>query len=228
MNKQNGPDLRAGALELGLDLAVETLEKLELFLNELGRWNLVHNLTAIEEKEDVIDLHLIDSIAIYPKILALLANRSEDLSSLKILDLGSGGGLPAIPLAIMRPDWSFVLVEASRKKAAFLQHIRGKLQLQNIEILAVRAETAALQRPSEFDFVTARAFSKLKNLLHFAHPFLKATGLVLAMKSKRAPEEIAEIDPGLWRLDGDLAIDVPGRTLERRLLVYRPMRKFDI
>jgi 16S rRNA (guanine527-N7)-methyltransferase len=228
MNKQNGSDLRAGVSRLGLDLAVETLEKLELFLNELSRWNLVHNLTAIEEKEDAIDLHLIDSIAIYPKILALLANRPEAMSAPKILDLGSGGGLPAIPLAIIRPDWSFLLVEASRKKAAFLQHIRGKLHLQNIEILAVRAETVALQRPSEFDFVTARAFSKLKNLLDFARPFLKPAGLVLAMKSKRAPEEIAEIDSGLWRLNGDLAIDVPGRALERRLLIYGPMRKLDI
>ena len=118
--------LSLGIEELGLNLSDANIAHLELFLQEMARWNQVHNLTAIETQEDSVQLHLIDSIAVLPVLRQYLTTPSP-----KIADLGSGGGLPAIPIAIIQPEWRLSLIEAIRKKTAFLQHVRGKLKLKN-------------------------------------------------------------------------------------------------
>ncbi len=100
----------------------------------MGRWNQVHNLTAIENEQDSVRLHLIDSIVVLPVLRQFL-----NAPSPKIADLGSGG-LPAIPIAIVQPEWRLTLIEAIRKKIVFLQHVRGKLKLKNVEILSERAD----------------------------------------------------------------------------------------
>ena len=123
--------LALGIEELGLNLSVSNIADLELFLQEMGRWNQIHNLTAIEGEQDSVRLHLIDSIAVLPIMRQFLKGPSP-----KIADLGSGGGLPAIPIAIVQPEWRLSLIEAVRKKTAFLQNVRGKLKLHNIEVLA--------------------------------------------------------------------------------------------
>ena len=212
--------LSLGIEDLGLNLSDANIAHLDLFLHEMGRWNQVHNLTAIENEQDSIRLHLIDSIAVLPVIRQFLKSANP-----KIADLGSGGGLPAIPIAIIQPEWHLTLIEAIRKKTAFLQHIRGKLKLKNIEILSERVENVALQQPGQFNAVISRAFTNLARFLELSLPLLKPDGLVFAMKAKRADEEMADVDKSQWQLLADEALFIPNLLVERRLLVLTPVRK---
>jgi len=212
--------LSLGIEDPGLNLSDANIAHLDLFLHEMGRWNQVHNLTAIENEQDSIRLHLIDSIAVLPVIRQFLKSANP-----KIADLGSGGGLPAIPIAIIQPEWHLTLIEAIRKKTAFLQHIRGKLKLKNIEILSERVENVALQQPGQFNAVISRAFTNLARFLELSLPLLKPDGLVFAMKAKRADEEMADVDKSQWQLLADEALFIPNLLVERRLLVLTPVRK---
>jgi len=208
--------LEHGIAGLGLKLSNANIEDLELFLQEMSRWNQVHNLTAIEGEHDSVRLHLIDSIAVLP-----VMRRYLPMSSPKIADLGSGGGLPAIPIAIIQSDWHLVLIEAIRKKTAFLQHIRGKLKLKNIDVLADRVENVAMQQPDQFDAVISRAFTNLSRFLELSLPLLKSD----AMKAKRAEEELSAVCKDDWQLLADEALCIPNLSVERRLLVLSPVRK---
>ncbi|MBU3547534.1 16S rRNA (guanine(527)-N(7))-methyltransferase RsmG [Polynucleobacter sp. P1-05-14] len=212
--------LALGIEDLGLELSPSNIADLELFLQEMGRWNRVHNLTAIEGEKDSIRLHLIDSIAVLPVLRQFLRGPSP-----KIADLGSGGGLPAIPIAIVQPEWQLSLIEAIRKKTAFLQHVRGKLKLKNIEVLCERVEDAAMQQPAQFDAVISRAFTNLARFLELSLPFLKSDGLVFAMKAKRADDEMKDVSMDYWRLVADEPLHIPNLAVERRLLVLAPVRK---
>ena len=212
--------LALGIEDLGLELSSTNIADLELFLQEMGRWNQVHNLTAIEGEKDSIRLHLIDSIAVLPVLRQFLKTPSP-----KIADLGSGGGLPAIPIAIVQSEWQISLIEAIRKKTAFLQHVRGKLKLKNIEVLCERVENAALQQPAQFDAVISRAFTNLARFLELSLPFLKPDGLVFAMKAKRADEEMQDVCMEDWQLVADEPLHIPNLAVERRLLVLTPVRK---
>ena len=212
--------LALGIEDLGLELSAANIADLELFLQEMGRWNQVHNLTAIEGERDSIRLHLIDSIAVLPVLRQFLKSLSP-----KIADLGSGGGLPAIPIAIIEPEWQISLIEAIRKKTAFLQHVRGKLKLKNIEVLCERVEDAAMQQPAQFDAVISRAFTNLARFLDLSLPFLKPDGLVFAMKAKRADDEMKDVCMEDWRLLADEPLHIPNLAVERRLLVLSPVRK---
>ena len=212
--------LALGIEDLGLKLSATNIADLELFLQEMTRWNQVHNLTAIEGEKDSIRLHLIDSIAVLPVLRQFLQGPSP-----KIADLGSGGGLPAIPIAIVQPEWHLSLIEAIRKKTAFLQHVRGKLKLKNIEVLCERVEDAAVQQPAQFDAVISRAFTNLARFLDLSLPFLKPNGLVFAMKAKRADDEMKDVSLEDWRLVADEPLYIPNLAVERRLLVLSPVRK---
>ncbi|MBU3629726.1 16S rRNA (guanine(527)-N(7))-methyltransferase RsmG [Polynucleobacter sp. AP-Melu-500A-A1] len=212
--------LALGIQDLGLNLSDSNIADLELFLQEMGRWNQVHNLTAIEGEQESIRLHLIDSIAVLPIMRQFLKEASP-----KIADLGSGGGLPAVPIAIVQPEWHLTLIEAVRKKTAFLQHVRGKLKLKNIEVLSERVEDVAVQQKAQFDAVISRAFTNLARFLDLSLPFLKPNGLVFAMKGKRADEEMQEVCMDDWQLLADEPLHIPNLSVERRFLVLRPMRK---
>jgi 16S rRNA (guanine527-N7)-methyltransferase len=208
---------------LGLNLSPSNIADLELFLQEMGRWNQVHNLTAIEGEKNSVRLHLIDSITVLPIMRQFL-----DLHNPKIADLGSGGGLPAIPIAILQPDWHVTLIEAIRKKTAFLQHVRGKLALKNIQVLSERVEAVAKSQPGQFDAVISRAFTNLAHFLALSMPLLKPDGLVFAMKSKRADEELQDVCMDDWRLVVDEPLRIPNLEVDRRLLVLSPMRKLPL
>jgi 16S rRNA (guanine527-N7)-methyltransferase len=212
--------LSLGIEDLGLGLSGPNIDRLELFLQEMARWNKVHNLTAIEDQKDSVVLHLIDSIAVLPIMDQFLGSKT-----VSIADLGSGGGLPAIPIAILRPEWQLTLIEAVRKKTAFLQHARGRLELKNTEILSERVEEVAKRRPGEFDAVISRAFTSLANFLELSLPLLKPDGLVFAMKAKRANEELQEVSLEQWQLLADEPLQIPNLKVERRLLVLTPVRK---
>ncbi|CAM3688561.1 16S rRNA (guanine(527)-N(7))-methyltransferase RsmG [Polynucleobacter brandtiae] len=206
-----------GIENIGLDLSSSNIADLDLFLQEMGRWNRVHNLTAIEGAEESVRLHLIDSITVLPVMRQFLTAANP-----KIADLGSGGGLPAIPIAIVQPTWHLTLIEAVRKKTAFLQHVRGRLALKNIEVLSERVEAVAQSRPRQFDAVISRAFTNLNHFLDLSLPLLKPGGLVFAMKAKRADEELLEVSMSNWTLLADEALHIPLLAVERRLLVLSP------
>lgn len=207
--------LAAGVAELGLALSKQQIRNLSVFLVELERWNRVHNLTSVEGEQASIDLHLIDSIAILP-----IMREYFPAGHAQIADLGSGGGLPAIPIAIAEPNWTISLMEAVRKKTAFLQNVKGKLSLGNICIYSDRVERLALQEPGKYDAVISRAFTSLARFLDLAEPFLKPGGLVFAMKAKRSDEELSAVSTERWRLLADHALFIPNSTAARRLLVY--------
>lgn len=215
--------LSLGIEDLGLNLSSDNIANLELFLQEMGRWNQVHNLTAIEGENNSVRLHLIDSITVLPVMRQFLK-----LQNPKIADLGSGGGLPAIPIAILQPDWQLTLIEAVRKKTAFLQHVRGKLGLKNIQVLSERVEAVAKSQPGQFDAVISRAFTNLAHFLELSLPLLRPDGLVFAMKAKRADEELQDVCMDNWRLIADEALHIPNLMVERRLLVLTPMRKLPL
>ena len=205
---------------LGLNLNSKNIADLELFLEEMGRWNQVHNLTAIEGEKNSVRLHLIDSITVLPTMRQFLTSPSPSIA-----DLGSGGGLPAIPIAILQAGWNLTLIEAVRKKTAFLQHIRGKLSLKNIQVLSERVEVVAKNQPGQFDAVISRAFTNLAHFLELSLPLLKPNGLVFAMKARRADEELQDVCMDDWRVVADESLQIPNLAVERRLLVLSPMRK---
>ena len=208
---------------LGLNLSLSNIADLELFLEEMGRWNRVHNLTAIEGEANSVRLHLIDSITVLPMMRQFIR-----LKNPKIADLGSGGGLPAIPIAILQSEWHLTLIEAIRKKTAFLQHVRGKLGLKNVEVLSERVEVVAKSQPGQFDAVISRAFTSLAHFLELSLPLLKPEGLVFAMKSKRADEELQDVSMVDWQLVADEPLQIPNLAVERRLLVLSPVRKLPL
>jgi 16S rRNA (guanine527-N7)-methyltransferase len=209
-----------GVAELGVALSQKQVADLNTFLHELERWNRVHNLTSVEGEQASIDLHLIDSIAILPIMREFLPP-----TQVCIADLGSGGGLPAIPIAIAEPNWSISLIEAVRKKTAFLQNVKGKLGLTNASIYSDRVEHVAGQEPGKYDAVISRAFTSLDRFLDLAEPFLKPGGLVFAMKARRADEELSAVSMERWRLLADRFVLIPNSTAERRLLVFTPHAK---
>jgi 16S rRNA (guanine527-N7)-methyltransferase len=216
----SGAALALGVAELGLTLSQQQVADLDTFLQELERWNRVHNLTSVEGEQASIDLHLIDSIAILPIMREYLSS-----AQVQIADLGSGGGLPAIPIAIAQPNWSISLIEVVRKKTAFLQNVKGKLGLTNASIYSDRVEQVATQEPGKYDAVISRAFTSLDRFLDLAEPFLKPGGLVFAMKAKRADEELSTVSTTRWRLLADRFVLIPNSTAQRRLLVFTPHAK---
>jgi len=216
----SGTALALGVTELGLALSQKQVADLNLFMQELERWNRVHNLTSVVGEQASIDLHLIDSIAILPIMREFLPP-----TQVRIADLGSGGGLPAIPIAIAEPNWSISLIEAVRKKTAFLQNVKGKLGLSNTSIYSERVEQVASQEPGKYDAVMSRAFTSLDRFLDLAEPFLKPGGLVFAMKARRADEELSTVSRERWRLLADRFVLIPNSTAERRLLVFTPHAK---
>jgi 16S rRNA (guanine527-N7)-methyltransferase len=171
--------LELGVAELGLALSHKQVADLNTFLQELGRWNRVHNLTSVEGEQASIDLHLIDSIAILPIMREFLPT-----TQVQIADLGSGGGLPAIPIAIAEPNWRISLIEAVRKKTAFLQNVKGKLGLSNASIYSDRVEQVAIQEPGKYDAVISRAFTSLDRFLDLAEPFFEARRLSFCHEGK--------------------------------------------
>ena len=157
--------LITGAHGLGLDLTSEQVNSLFLFLTELSKWNRKINLTAIRNERDMIIKHVIDS-------LSYIKGFNPSLG-LRLIDLGSGAGFPAIPMKIILPDISVTLVESVKKKAAFLRHIVRTLALTGVEIVDKRAEELSESHQAAYDVVTARAFSKMNQALSTGEPFLK-------------------------------------------------------
>jgi len=202
--------LESGAARLGVALPEGALAKLEAYLALLAKWNRTYNLTAIREPERMVTHHALDSLAVVPRL--------PQRKGIAVLDVGSGGGLPGIPIAIARPDARVVLVDSASKKAAFLAQAAIELPLANVEAVAARVEDYAPGR--RFDVVISRAFSDLATFARLASPHLAAGGVMLAMKGVHPDEELAEL-PASVEVVAAHRLDVPGLEGARHLIVMR-------
>ena len=202
--------LESGAARLGVALPEGALAKLEAYLALLAKWNRTYNLTAIREPERMVTHHALDSLAVVPRL--------PQRKGIAVLDVGSGGGLPGIPIAIARPDARVVLVDSVSKKAAFLAQAAIELPLANVEAVAARVEDYAPGR--RFDVVISRAFSDLATFARLASPHLAAGGVMLAMKGVHPDEELAEL-PASVEVVAAHRLDVPGLEGARHLIVMR-------
>ena len=200
--------LRQGLDGLGLDLSGEAQGRLLRYLSLLSRWNRTYNLTAIREPSRLVSHHLLDSLAVLPHL---------DGSS--VADVGSGAGLPGIPIALARPDWRVVLLDSNHKKGAFLRQAALELKLHNVQVMTDRAEA---WHPAEgFDVVISRAFSDLPGFIDAARHLCREGGLLAAMKGVYPDEELAQLAP-LTTVERVVPLKIPGLKAARHLILLRP------
>jgi 16S rRNA (guanine527-N7)-methyltransferase len=199
-------DLIAGLQALQLDHALA--EPLARYLALMLRWNTAYNLTAIRDPREMVTKHLLDSLAMAPFV-------GTTVGVPNLADLGTGAGLPGIPLAIAHPDLRVTLVESNGKKARFMREALRTLGLSNAEVAESRIE--ALDRPGEFAAITARALATLPLILELGGHLIAPGGVLLAMKGARPNEEIAALPPG-WTVRGMRPLPVPGLDAERHLV----------
>lgn len=195
----------------------EQAERLARFAALLIRWNSVHNLTSIATPAEFLSHHLLDSLAILPRIDAIVGE-----NQISLLDVGSGGGLPGIPLAIARPTWRVTLLDKVEKKVAFLTQARVELGLANVNCRHGRAE--ALQADS-FDWIVSRAFASLADFVRASQHLLAEHGWWAALKGRVPQDEIAELRRTFpqVRVADIVKLDVPRLGAERHLiLLQRP------
>jgi 16S rRNA (guanine527-N7)-methyltransferase len=211
--------LAAGAHDLGLALADAQLAALLTLLAELREWNGHFNLTAIRNPADMLTKHVLDSLVVHPHL------RGESVA-----DVGSGAGFPGLPLAIVDPERRFTLIEATAKKARFIEHAVERLGLGNVAVVNARAERYKPPGPG-FDSVIARALGELAEFVRLAGHLCAAEGKLLAMKGKSPQAEIDRL-PRDWRVAALRRLHVPGLEAERHLVELarargneRPARK---
>jgi 16S rRNA (guanine527-N7)-methyltransferase len=202
--------LQDGATALGIALDHAQRARLAAFVALLAKWNRTYNLTAIRDADRMLTHHLLDALAVLPHLPAR--------AGLRVLDVGSGGGIPGIPLAIARPDWHFALVDANHKKVAFMTQAMIELKLDNVETHAVRIEDFAPAAP--FDVVISRAFSDLASFVATSARHLAPGGVLAAMKGVHPDEELADL-PGEVVVVAKPALTVPGLDAARHLILMR-------
>ncbi len=201
--------LAEGIAALGLALPAGAETKLLAYLALLDKWNRVYNLTAVRDAERMVSHHLLDSLAAAPYFQVGA-----------VLDVGSGGGLPGIPLSIAQPDLQVTLIDSIAKKTAFLLQAKAELGLANLNVVTGRVED--FRPETGFDSITSRAFSDLKEFVTLTRHLLKPGGLWLAMKGLYPNEEIAVL-PDNVRVSADNALVVPGLDASRHLIVLEPV-----
>lgn len=208
----NAPTLPA-ALREELDVGLRALAidaghaaPLLAYLGLLARWNQTYNLTAIRDPREMVAKHLLDSLAMAAHVRGIAA----------LADLGTGPGLPGIPLAIVEPALKVTLVESNGKKARFLREAVRTLGLRNARVVESRIE--AVHEPGAFDAITARALASLALIVELGGHLLAPQGVLLAMKGTRPDDEIAALPPG-WRMQAVHTLAVPGLGAERCLVV---------
>lgn len=190
MNERARDFLKKGAAELGIELTASQLKSLDLFAEELKKWNRKINLTAITDDEGIAVKHLVDSLSLLKVV------RGPG----RMLDIGSGGGFPGIPVKVVQPDLTIVSVDAVVKKISFQKQAVRLLGLKGFDALHVRAETLAADYPDYFDWVVSRAFSDIPSFVAMALPVLAPDGRMVAMKGKNAAEEVSAAEDALRKL----------------------------
>ncbi len=207
--------LAEGAAALGLALPAAEQARLLAFGELLLKWNRVYNLTALRRPEEVVTHHLLDSLAVLPHL--------ADVE--RLADIGSGGGLPGIALAIARPEWAVSSIEAVNKKASFQQQAKIELRLANFTVLNARVENVSMEGAFSglagsmaCDGVISRAFSSLADFVRLAGHLVGLSGCLYAMKGAHPADEIDALPAG-WAVRETIALTVPGLGAERHLVV---------
>ena len=186
-----------------MDISAHKAEILIAYLELLQHWNRTHNLSAIRNPADMVTLHVFDSLSVLPHVHAL-----------RLADLGSGGGLPGIPLAIACPDRQITLIESNGKKCSFLRAAQRELGLTNLQVIQSRGEAHQPEVP--YEAVISRAFASLADFWVLARPMLAQDGCVLAMKGRVEAAELAELPKEV--VCQVRTLQVPGLQAERHLV----------
>jgi 16S rRNA (guanine527-N7)-methyltransferase len=208
-------EILAGACQLGLNLDVRQADLLSRFAALLVRWNSVHNLTAVDAPLQILSHHLLDSLAILQPLGRIFWQRAAG-----VLDIGSGGGLPGIPLAIARPDWRVTLVDKVQKKVAFLTQVKVELGLANVQCIHGRAEELKLE---PVELIVSRAFASLAEFVRVSRHLLAPGGWWGAMKGVAPLGEIEELRRAYpeVRVADIVKLDVPRLGAERHLILLQ-------
>ncbi len=211
--------LNQGVQKLGLRLNPEQLEQFHTYYQELLDWNQRVNLTTITDYEEVQIKHFLDSLTV------TVVGQQISNTSIRLIDVGTGAGMPGLPLKILFPDIKLVLLEATAKKAAFLQHLKQKLELNNVEIVVGRAEDVAhlSQYRERFEVVLSRAVAPLPTLVELTLPFCTIGGSLIAQKKGVIDLEISQATRAISVLGGSLhgvkGVDLEEFTDERWLII---------
>ena len=203
--------LKSGAAELGLELSEDQFEQLLGYLALIQKWNKVYNLTAVRDPQDMLTHHLLDSLTAVAPLL-----RHTRGQAAKVLDVGSGGGLPGIVLAICRPELDVGCVDTVGKKAAFIQQVAATLKLPNLSGIHARVETLT----GPFDVICCRAFASLPDFVNGSRGALTEQGVWMAMKAKHPQAEIDALpaDVQVFHVE---PLEVPGLDVERCMVWMR-------
>ncbi len=201
-------ELAAGITALGLDVTPEAQQRMLDYLALVEKWNKAYNLTAVREPAKMLTHHLLDSLSVLPHVRGP-----------QVLDVGSGAGLPGIPLAISKPEWRFTLLDSNHKKTTFLRQAVIELKLANVDVVCDRVESWPATQP--FDTVVSRAFSDLPEFLALAGKLCAKNGVVVAMKGVYPHEELAQV-PKEFQLRNVVPLNVPGLGAERHAAVLQP------
>ncbi len=209
VSEQHAAELARGAAELGIEVSTHQQEQLLAYLALLIKWNKAYNLTAVRDPDEMVSRHLLDSLSVVP----FVAEAGQHW-----LDVGSGGGMPGVPLAIMFPEHGFTLLDANGKKTRFLTQVKLELKLANLEVVHDRVEH---YRPATaFDGITSRAFSSLQDFTDWTRHLGAADCRWLAMKGVQPDDELQAL-PDDFRLDACHVLKVPGCQGQRHLLILR-------
>jgi 16S rRNA (guanine527-N7)-methyltransferase len=200
-------DLNQALLANGFVLAPAVNERLFAYLILLEKWNKVFNLTAIRDMAEMVPLHILDSLVITPY-----------LSGQRIIDVGTGAGLPGIPLALTQPDKEFFLLDSNGKKTRFLNQVKLELGIKNIEIITARAED--FTAPAPFDSIVSRAFSSIPVMLAMTRHLVAPDGQFVAMKGTYPQDEIAQI-PADFRVLDVHKLSIKGLSAERHVVCIK-------
>lgn len=207
------PSVIAGAAALDVPLSSEQAQNLLTYLDLIAQWTKVYNLTAVRDPAEMLTHHLLDSLA----VVAPLRRHTHTASPLRLLDVGSGAGLPGVVIAICCPDVSVICVDTVAKKAAFVQQVAAALKLPNLRGQHARVETLA---GGDFDVVCSRAFASLADFTVWSGAALAGQGVWLAMKGKHPADEIAALPPGVEVFHVE-PLTVPGLAAERCIVWMR-------
>ena len=204
--------LKAGVQALGLTLSDETQQQLLVYMALIQKWTRVYNLTAVRDPQEMLTHHLLDSLSALTPLLRHTAGQPT-----RLLDVGSGGGLPGVVLAICRPEIQVTCVDTVGKKAAFIQQVAATLRLPNLRGLHARVESVQ----ERYDVVCSRAFASLKDFTQWSQSALAEGGVWMAMKGKMPTDEIAQLPPEVEVFHVE-PLTVPGLDAERCMLWLRP------
>lgn len=209
------PALVAGVHELGLQLSDVQIDQLLAYQDLIAKWNKVYNLTSVRDPAEMLTHHLLDSLAAIPPLL-----RQTEGRSVRLLDVGSGGGLPGVVVAITCPHIEVHCVDTVLKKATFIQQVAASLRLSNLRGIHARVESLRAEEGGGYDVVCSRAFASLVDFTTWSRSALKPDGVWMALKGKHPADELAALPASVAVFHVE-QLQVPGLGAERCMVWLR-------